>query len=147
VAGEETRSESRETGVSQRWAPKVTVAVVIERAGDFLMVEEKIGGPVVLNQPAGHLDEGETLVAAARREVFEETRWRTEISSIMDVHRGSNTAAKQTWLRFVFSGIAFEEERGALDPPMIADRWMSREQLALEGDRFRAPLVAVALES
>ena len=55
------------------WKPSVTVAAVIERGGRFLFVEERIDGRLVLNQPAGHLDPGESLLAACRREVLEET--------------------------------------------------------------------------
>jgi len=55
------------------WRPSVTVAAVIERGGRFLFVEERIDDRLVLNQPAGHLDPGESLAAACRREVLEET--------------------------------------------------------------------------
>jgi len=59
------------------WVPRATVATVVEREGYFLMVEErdKTTGTMVFNQPAGHLEEGESLVDAAYRETLEETRW------------------------------------------------------------------------
>ena len=133
--------------MSERWAPRVTVAVIVERAGDFLMVEEVIDGKTVLNQPAGHLDSGESLIEAATREVYEETRWKVEVRHWIGVHRWSNTRSKRTWLRFIFSADALEEEPGPLDPPVLAARWMSRAQLQAERGRYRSPLVTAAFEA
>lgn len=131
----------------EAWAPRVSVAVVIERAGEFLMVEEEIEGEVVLNQPAGHLDEGESVMAADVREAYEETRWRVSISSLIGVHRWVDEASERTWLRVVFQGVALTHEPGPLDAPVVAARWMNREELHAEVDRFRSPLVSAALES
>ncbi len=69
------------------WKPSVTVAAVIERDGRFLFVEERIDGRLVLNQPAGHLDPGESLTAACRREVLEETAHRFEPEGLVGVYR------------------------------------------------------------
>ena len=60
------------------WKPDVTVAAVTEIDGRFLFVEERSGGRVVVNQPAGHLEDGETFVDAVVREALEETAWRFE---------------------------------------------------------------------
>ncbi len=66
--------------MSAIWKPNVTVAAVIERDGKFLLVEERVKDEnnrdvMRWNQPAGHLDEGESLLAACAREVLEETAW------------------------------------------------------------------------
>ncbi|HQR24655.1 MAG TPA: NUDIX domain-containing protein, partial [Steroidobacteraceae bacterium] len=57
------------------WKPDVTVAAVAERDGRFLVVEERAGGRVVINQPAGHLEDGESFLEAVVRETLEETAW------------------------------------------------------------------------
>ena len=59
----------------RRFAPRVTVATIVEQDGRFLLVEEQVGGRLVLNQPAGHLDPGESLIEAARRETLGEMHW------------------------------------------------------------------------
>ena len=57
------------------WKPRVTVAALIENEGRFLLVQELISGRSVYNQPAGHLEDGETLIEAVIRETREETAW------------------------------------------------------------------------
>ena len=69
----------------KQWRPHVTVATVIERGGNYLLVEErdKTTGVMVLNQPAGHLEAGETLAEAAIRETLEETGWTIELVGML----------------------------------------------------------------
>ena len=131
----------------ERWSPSVTVAVIVERSGEFLMVEEEIDGQVVLNQPAGHLERGESLVEAAEREVFEETLWRVRVTHLIGVHRWSDESSHRSWLRFVFCATANRREDGALDPPVLSARWMNRAALEAERGRYRSPLVAAALQA
>ncbi|MBI2959644.1 MAG: NUDIX domain-containing protein, partial [Betaproteobacteria bacterium] len=69
------------------WHPSVTVAAVIERDGAFLLVEEDADGERVFNQPAGHWEFGETLIAACAREVLEETAWRFEPRNLTGIYR------------------------------------------------------------
>ena len=84
------------------WKPSVTVAAVVERDGRFLFVEEMIDGRKVLNQPAGHLDPGESLVAACAREVLEETAHRVTPTALVGVYRWHYAAKDVTFLRFCF---------------------------------------------
>ena len=84
------------------WKPSVTVAAVIERDGKFLFVEERIDGRLVLNQPAGHIDPGESLAAACAREVLEETAHRFQPTGLVGVYRWRYAAKDVTFLRFCF---------------------------------------------
>jgi 8-oxo-dGTP pyrophosphatase MutT (NUDIX family) len=86
------------------WKPSVTVAAVIERHGRFLLVQEKVDGELVLNQPAGHLDPGESLIAACRREVMEETAHRFEPAGLVGIYRWRHATKDVTFLRFCFHG-------------------------------------------
>src|SRR4051812_15685617 len=125
------------------WKPSVTVAAVIERGGRFLFVEERIDGRLVLNQPAGHLDPGESLVAACRREVLEETAHDFEPRALIGVYRWHYAAKDVTFLRFSFAGDvgAFHKER-KLDKEIVALQWLTAAELDARRSEHRSPLVA-----
>ena len=86
------------------WKPSVTVAAVIERDGRFLFVEEEAAGRRVLNQPAGHLDPGESLVVACARETMEETAHHFTPTALVGVYRWVYPHQDVTFLRFSFAG-------------------------------------------
>jgi 8-oxo-dGTP pyrophosphatase MutT (NUDIX family) len=129
------------------WKPSVTVAAVIERGGRFLFVEERIDGRLVLNQPAGHLDPGESLVAACRREVLEETAHDFEPRSLVGVYRWYYAAKDVTFLRFCFAGEpgAFHKDR-KLDKEIVQLHWMTIEELKARKADHRSPLVLKCVE-
>ena len=125
------------------WRPSVTVAAVIERDGRFLFVQERIGGQLVLNQPAGHLEPGESLVAACRREVLEETAHHFEPAALVGVYRWHYAAKDVTFLRFCFRGNLFsQEENRPLDKEIIGLHWLTQAELAARRAEQRSPLVA-----
>jgi 8-oxo-dGTP pyrophosphatase MutT (NUDIX family) len=124
------------------WKPSVTVAAVIERGGRFLFVEERIDGRLVLNQPAGHLDPGESLVAACRREVLEETARRFEPRALVGVYRWHYTAKDVTFLRFCFSGDVAGTESRPLDKEIVRLHWLTPAELDARRSEHRSPLVA-----
>ena len=128
------------------WKPSVTVAAVIERQGRFLLVQERIGGRLVLNQPAGHLDPGESLPAACRREVLEETAHRFTPLALVGVYRWHHPAQEVTYLRFAFCGDALEEPGRALDREILALHWLTQEELAARRAMHRSPLVERCVE-
>ena len=124
------------------WRPSVTVAAVIERDGKFLFVEELQDGRRVLNQPAGHLDPDETLIAACAREVLEETAHRFEPAALVGIYRWHYRPADVTFLRFCFSGsvVDFDEAR-PLDGEIVALHWLTPAELKAKSSMHRSPLV------
>jgi 8-oxo-dGTP pyrophosphatase MutT (NUDIX family) len=123
------------------WKPSVTVAAVIERQGRFLLVQENIDGRLVLNQPAGHLDPGESLAQACRREVLEETAHRFEPSGLVGIYRWHYAPNDVTFLRFTFIGRLEGTEERALDKEIVALHWLSPGELRARRAEHRSPLV------
>jgi len=123
-------------------APDITVAAVTETAGRFLVVEERINHRLVLNQPAGHVEHGETLYAAVVREVREETAWRFEPRALLGVYLWRNPASGRGTLRFAFTGAVADHDAGQrLDRGIIGTHWLSAPELEQRAARLRSPLV------
>jgi len=119
----------------------VTVAAVIERQGRFLFVQERIDGRLVLNQPAGHLDPGESLVEACRREVLEETAHRFEPAGLVGIYRWYYAPKDVTFLRFCFRGKLEGSEARPLDREIVALQWLTADELKKRQPEHRSPLV------
>ena len=120
----------------------ITVAAVIDEAGRYLLVEEHAGGRIVLNQPAGHLEPGETLLEAVVRETLEETGYRFEPCTVLGLYHWYSESDDTTFLRIAFAGTA-EPPRGTpeLDEVIIATHWLTREQILGREARLRSPMV------
>jgi 8-oxo-dGTP pyrophosphatase MutT (NUDIX family) len=125
------------------WKPHVVVAAVIERDGEFLLVEEHTDAGIRFNQPAGHLEDGESLLDAVRREVFEETAHHFEPEALLGVYRWRHPEKPQrTYLRFAFSGrITGFDPTATLDDGILRALWMSTEEIEAQRDRHRSPLL------
>jgi len=128
------------------WKPNVTVAAVIERAGRFLLIEEETEDGLRFNQPAGHLDPGESLVDACARETLEETAWRFRPTALVGVYqwprpRKTNTG-DITYLRFAFAGELGEEDTGrALDAGIVRALWLTPGEIEASKVSHRSPLI------
>jgi len=124
------------------WKPNVVVAAIVERDGKFLLVEEQADGRLVLNQPAGHLDEGESLMDAVVRETLEETAWHFVPESLLGIYRWAHPSKGITYLRFAFIGrvTRYEPERG-LDRDIVRALWLTPEEIRSERARHRSPQV------
>jgi 8-oxo-dGTP pyrophosphatase MutT (NUDIX family) len=124
------------------WKPNVTVAAVVERDGCFLLVEEEAEGLLVLNQPAGHLDEGESLLDAVVRETLEETAWHVAPEALLGVYRWQHPDKAITYLRFNFIGRAVKQEpERKLDHGIVRVLWLTPDAVRRECHRHRSPQV------
>jgi len=124
------------------WKPDVTVAAVAERDGQFLLVEERASGRIVLNQPAGHLESGETFLDAVVRETLEETGWSFRPEAVVGLYVWQPEHLSRTFLRIAFSGVleAHDPQR-PLDHGILRTGWYGRDQLLAQQTRLRSPLV------
>jgi ADP-ribose pyrophosphatase YjhB (NUDIX family) len=130
-----------------RWSPHVTVAAVVERNGRFLMVREKSEtGQMVFNQPAGHLQENESLVQAVVRETLEETGWQISPTAVLSQRLYTSPANQITYLRTSFAADAVAHHPDyELDPVIEEALWMSEEEIFRREKEMRSHLVLQAI--
>jgi 8-oxo-dGTP pyrophosphatase MutT (NUDIX family) len=122
--------------------PEVTVAALAERSGRFLVVEERIKGRLVFNQPAGHVETGETLLQAVAREAREETAWRFTPQHLIGAYLLGGARRGPSILRFAFAGTVDDHRPGQpLDRGILGAHWLTRAELAERQPRLRSPLV------
>lgn len=126
------------------WYPHVTVATVVERDGRFLLVEERgEDGRLVYNQPAGHLEQGESLAEAAVREALEETGWHIELDGLVGIALYKAPSNGVTYHRTTFFGRALRHEpERPLDNGIERAVWLSADEIAAAKDKLRSPMVA-----
>ncbi len=124
------------------WKPNVTVAAVLERDGRFLLVEEHTELGIQFNQPAGHLEPGESLIEGAIRETLEETAYTFRPAALLGVYQYRHELNDTTYLRFAFTGeITGHEAARALDQGIIRAAWLTVDEIRSHGTRHRTPLV------
>ena len=129
------------------WQPDVTVATVVVDGGRLLMVEESVGGQLVLNQPAGHLEPDESLIDAALRETREETGWDVRLTAFVGAYQWkapvqADGSGGRHYLRFVFAGQPESHDPGRpLDEGIVRTLWLTPAELKAEHARHRSPLV------
>lgn len=118
------------------------MASIIEENGRFLLVEEHRNGELVLNQPAGHLEHGESLIEATIRETREETGWNFIPESLLGIYQNESTALNLTYIRFAFRGHATPPVgTPILDEGIVRAVWMTLDEIQAEHARLRNPLV------
>ncbi len=142
--------------MNKRWKPHVTVATVIEHEGRFLLVEEHTADGLRLNNPAGHLDPGESPEQGAARETLEETAWHFTPTALVGIYMSrfhkptGNPAAPIddiTYLRFAYCGTlgAFEADR-TLDTGIVRALWMTPDEIRASTARHRSTQVLRCME-
>ena len=129
------------------WKPHATVAALCERDGKYLLVKERVDDNIVFNQPAGHLDPGETLIEAVVRETFEETRYQFTPTALQGVYRYQpDPAGEITYLRFLFRGEVGERMDGELDHEIIEAQWLDYQQVLDCRRLHRSPMVMQCID-
>lgn len=127
---------------TSQWKPNVTVAAVVERGGAFLLVEEQTADGVRYNQPAGHLEAGESLVDAVIRETLEESAWRFTPAALIGVYQYHQMASGITYLRFAFAGELSDHDAGRkLDTGILRALWMPVAEIRACRAKHRSPLL------
>lgn len=130
------------------WRPHVTVACVVADGDRFLMVEEEVRGLLVYNQPAGHLDDGESLTDAALRETLEETGWTVALDCLIGVDQWRSTEHGDAVIRFSFAATALSHDAARpLDVGIQRALWLTRSEIAALGGRLRSPLVLSSIDA
>ncbi len=122
--------------------PALTVATVVERDGRFLLVEEETRAGLRLNQPAGHLEAGESLPEGAMRETLEETGWRVRPTALIGLYRWEAPQTAASFVRFAFVAEALAHEPARpLDRGIVRALWLSRDEIVARRAALRSPLV------
>lgn len=131
------------------WLPHTTVATVVENDHRFLLVRELADGATVYNQPAGHLDEGESLCAAAIRETLEETRWEVRPTALTGLYQYRSPHNGVTYMRHCFAADPVQEHADRpLDTGILDAHWLTLEEVrGLEAaGELRSPMVRACIE-
>jgi 8-oxo-dGTP pyrophosphatase MutT (NUDIX family) len=129
------------------WRPDLTVAAIVHRDGRFLVVEEHIRDALVFNQPAGHVEDGESIIAATVRETLEETAWHFVPTHLLGVYLWRNAATGHSFLRVALIGEVSGHDPGRrLDHGIVAAHWLDRDTLAAQPARLRSPLVTRCID-
>ena len=133
--------------IEREWKPNLTVAALIERDGRFLMVEEHTPEGLRFNQPAGHLEPGESLLEASVREVLEEAAHRFVPEYLVGVYQWTRAQGDITYLRFAYGGKSLGEESGRrLDEGIVRALWMTADEVRASTARHRSPLILQCVE-
>jgi len=125
----------------------LTVATVVEKNGMFLMVRETQNGVQVINQPAGHVEPGEDVIAAALRETMEETGWEVKINGFIGFSNAKSSTTGITYYRLVFAAepVKFHQD-AVIDADIDSSHWMSIDEINSLSSIHRSEMVASAIE-
>lgn len=134
-------------GIFMTWKPHVTVAAIIERDKHFLLVEEETDNGIAFNQPAGHLEPGESLINAVQREVNEETAWLFRPEYITSIQLWRKSPESPSFLRVCFAGTCHNHQpEQVLDKEIIDTHWLTYEQIVAKKAQLRSPLVLTTID-
>lgn len=120
--------------------PHITVAAIVPMGNRLLFVEERSEGQSVLNQPAGHLDPGESLLDAVVRETLEESAWQVRPLALTGIYQLFRPGIQFVRLCFLCEPLQHLPRR-ALDVDILGTHWLTRSELASCATPLRSSLV------
>jgi len=130
-----------------QWKPHATVAAIVEQDGKFLLVEEETDRGNRFNQPAGHLEDNESLLEAVIRETLEETAYRFEPTALLGIYHWKHEHNDTTYLRFAYIGdVSQHQPQLKLDDGIIRAVWMTPDEIRAKADLMRSPQVLICIE-
>lgn len=120
----------------------LTVSAVVEKDGQFLIVEERSSGVIVLNQPGGHIESGESPEQAAERETIEESGCIINVAGLLGVYLWIHPQTRQNFLRIVYvADLMSQDTKHELDDGIHAVHWFTRSDLQARQRDLRTPVV------
>ncbi|MCB5188438.1 NUDIX hydrolase [Methylobacillus caricis] len=129
------------------WKPNTTVAAIVEQNGRFLLVEEETAEGIRLNQPAGHVENGETLIEAVVRETREESAYRFVPKNLLGIYHWRHPLKDITYLRFAFIGnVDDHRPEQKLDDGILRALWLTPEEIRACREQHRSPQVLTCIE-
>jgi 8-oxo-dGTP pyrophosphatase MutT (NUDIX family) len=130
-----------------QWMPHATVAAIVEDQGKFLLVEEETDRGNRYNQPAGHLEDKESLLAAVVRETMEETAYTFHPEALLGIYHWKHEHNDSTYLRFAYIGrVSHHQPTQALDEGIVRSVWMTVEEMREQAMLMRSPQVLKCVE-
>ena len=130
-----------------QWMPHATVAAIVEQDGKFLLVEESTDRGNRFNQPAGHLEDNESLLQAVVRETLEETAYQFEPQALLGIYHWKHEHNDTTYLRFAYIGsVSNHQPLLALDDGIIRAVWMTIDEIRSKHLLLRSPQVLSCIE-
>lgn len=123
------------------WTPRVTVAAIVNNGDQFLLVKEKSSGRIVYNQPAGHLEDNESLIDAVKREMLEETGTNFTPTALIGIYRWQQQSKQRTYLRFLFTGDISNNQLKPQDGDILEALWLSKSEIESIRNELRSPQV------
>jgi ADP-ribose pyrophosphatase YjhB (NUDIX family) len=130
-----------------QWKPNTTVAAIVEQDGKFLMIEEETAEGIRINQPAGHLEQGETLIQAVIREANEESAYDFIPQRLLGIYHWQRPDKDITYLRFAYIGkVGAHRPAQQLDEGVLRAVWMTADELRTSQAHHRSPQVLKCVE-
>ena len=125
----------------------LTVATIVVRQDQYLMVKEIDSGKLVINQPAGQVEPGEDIIDAAIRETYEETGWHVDINGFIGIYSSTSPATGITYYRLAFTAKPLSlDEQAVIDADIQEVVWLSAEKIRQNNNQLRSELVVDCLD-